>query len=217
MGVVKFAEAWPHRSERRIERASSPFQRPRSGAERAPPAAAKVAAPAALLYPLRVMGCLRVAATGALAVLALAGCASRKPSQDLAGEPSALAAKGPGAAIPLDVREFDVVAGEGGYRGVFLKLSRLPTGVTSHSETAPPRIILDIAGPTGSETAAESYPGGDDLVTQVQLVRQIGVLQVVLELAGDDVPQFEVFPMADWVMVRIREPSNRRPWAHRAS
>ena len=162
------------------------------------------------------MGRLRVATAGALAVLALAGCSSRKASQDLAGEPAAIPASA-GANIPLDVREFDVVSGEGGFTGVFLKLSRLPTGVTHHAESGPPRIVLDIAGPTGSETAPEAYPGGDDLVTQVQLARQAGLLQVVLDIAGDDVPTYEVFPMADWVMVRIKTSTTRKPWAHRAS
>ncbi|MBX3023933.1 hypothetical protein KF840_03385 [bacterium] len=162
------------------------------------------------------MGPFRAAAVGALAVLALAGCASHKASRDLAGEPSALPAA-LGENIPLDVREFDVVSGEGGFRGVFLKLSRLPTGVTHSSEAAPPRIVLNIAGPTGSATAPESYPSGDDLITQVQLARQTGMLQVVLDIAGDDVPEYEVFPMADWVMVRVKPAGARRPWAHRAS
>ena len=176
----------------------------------------QVAAHRALLYPQKVMGRLRAATVAALAAIALAGCASHG-SKDLAGEESAMPAHLPDAAIPLDVREFDIVAGDGGFRGVFLKLSRLPTGVTHHSESAPPRIVLNIAGPTGSETAPESYPGGDDLVTQVQFARQIGVLQVVLDLAGDEVPQYEVLPMADWVLVRIKSSGARRPWAHRAS
>ena len=162
------------------------------------------------------MGRLRVATVGALAALALAGCASRKGSKDLAGEPSAIPANA-GESIPLDVREFDVATGEGGFRGVFLKLSRLPTGVTHHSESSPPRIVLDIAGPTGTETAPETYPGGDELVTQVQLARQPGVLQVVLDLSGDDVPEYQVLPMADWVLVRIKSSGPRKPWAHRAS
>ena len=181
-----------------------------------PADAGEVAAPPALLYRLRVMGRLRAATAGALAALALAGCASHKGSKDLAGEPSAIPASA-GESIPLDVREFDVVTGEGGFRGVFLKLSRLPTGVTHHSESAPPRIVLDIAGPTGSETAPEAYPGGDELVTQVQMARQLGVLQVVLDLSGDAVPEYEVLPMADWVLVRIKPSGTRRPWAHRAS
>ena len=162
------------------------------------------------------MGRLRAVARGALAVLLLAGCSSHKASKDLAGEPSAIPASA-GETIPLDLREFDVVAGEGGFRGVFLKLSRLPTGVTHRSESAPPRIILDIAGPTGTATAPESFPAGDDLVTQVQYARQAGVLQVVLDLAGDEVPEYQVLPMADWVLVRIKTPTARRPWAHRAS
>jgi hypothetical protein len=162
------------------------------------------------------MGRFHLAAVGTLAALAVAGCSSRQASQDLAGEPAAVPAS-VGESIPLDVREFDVVSGEGGFRGVFLKLSRLPTGVTHSSETAPPRIILNIAGPTGAETPPESYPGGDDVVTQVQLARGTGMLQVVLDIAGDAVPEYEVLPMADWVLVRIKPSGTRRPWAHRAS
>lgn len=162
------------------------------------------------------MGRVRAAVAGGLAVLALAGCASKNVSKDLTGEPAAIPAS-IGQDIPLDVREFDVVSGEGGFRGVFVKLSRMPTGVTSASESTPPRIVLNIAGPTEATAAPESYPSGDDLVTQVQLARQTGLLQVVLDIAGDDVPEYEVFPMADWVMVRIKPSGTRRPWAHRAS
>lgn len=162
------------------------------------------------------MGRFRAAVTGALAALALAGCASKNVSKDLAGEPAAIPAA-IGDNIPLDVREFDVVSGEGGFRGVFLKLSRLPTGVTSSSGSAPPRIVLNITGPTDATSAPESYPSGDDLVTQIQLARQTGLLQVVLDIAGDDVPEYDVLPMADWVMVRIKPSGTRRPWAHRAS
>jgi hypothetical protein len=176
----------------------------------------QVAAPAALLYPLKVMVHLRAASLVALAALALAGCASRA-SRDLAGEEAAIPATLPAAAVPLDLREFDIVTADGGWRGVFLKLSRLPSGVTHRSESAPPRIVVDIAGPTGSATAPESFPGGDELVTQIQLARQIGVLQVVLDLAGDAVPDYEVLPMADWVLIRIKPAGARRPWAHRAS
>ena len=177
----------------------------------------------ALRLPRTVRSCIRLGVMGrlhraavlaALAALALAGCASHG-SNELAGEESAL--KLPDATVPLDVREFDIVTGDGGWRGVFLKLSRLPTGVTHRSESAPPRIILDIAGPTGSETAPETYPGGDDLVTQVQFARQLNALQVVLDLAGDEVPTYEVLPMADWVLVRIKPSGSRKPWAHRAS
>ena len=151
----------------------------------------------------------------ALLVVALGGCSSRSTSKDLSGEQSAMPAGVP--AVPLDVREFDVVSGEGGFRGVFLKLSRLPTGVTHRSESGPPRIILDVAGPTGSAAPAESFPAGDEVVTSVQIAREIGVVQVVLDLSGDDVPDYEVLPMADWVLVRIKPSNARKPWAHRAS
>ena len=156
-----------------------------------------------------------VLCAAALLVVALGGCSSRSTSKDLSGEQSAMPAAMP--AVPLDVREFDVVSGEGGFRGVFLKLSRLPTGVTHRSESGPPRIILDVAGPTGSAAPAEAFPAGDEVVTQVQIAREIGVVQVVLDLSGDDVPDYEVLPMADWVLVRIKPSNARKPWAHRAS
>ncbi len=157
----------------------------------------------------------RIGLLTALVALVIAGCSARS-SQDLAGEAAALPNL-PGASIPLDVREFDVVYGEGGFRGVFLKLSRLPTGVTHTTATEPPRIILEIAGPTGSESPPEAFAAGDDLVTQIQLARRLGGVQVVLELAGEQVPEFEVLPMADWVLVRLKPAGPRRPWAHRAS
>jgi hypothetical protein len=31
------------------------------------------------------------------------------------------------------------------------------------------------------------------------------------------VPEYQVLPMADWVLVRIKPSGTRRPWAHRAS
>ena len=120
--------------------------------------------------------------------------------------------------MPLDLREFDVAQADGGYRGVFLKLSRLPSSVVATSQTEPARIIVDIQGPTGTETAEEVFPAGDTLVTHVAVSRQIGWLRVVLDLQSDELPEYAVYPMADWVLVRIK-PANvkPRPWAHRAS
>jgi len=151
------------------------------------------------------------------AVLTLAGCASRQVATDLEGEESVLPASMPGASIPLDVREFEVVPAANGARGVFLKLSRLPSGVTHRSENGPARIILDITGPTGTESPVEIFPANDDLVTHVSLARQMGSLQVVLELRGDHPPAYEVLPMADWILVRLKPAGASRPWSHRAS
>ena len=153
----------------------------------------------------------------ALFLSALVGCSTRSPSKELKGEQSALPASLPNVSVPLDVREFEVVTAEGGYRGVFLKLSRLPSAVTHRSESDPARIVLSIAGPTGTESAAESFPSGDTVVTAMQLSRRAGELQVVLDLAAQEPPDYEVLPMADWVLVRIKPSSTKRPWAHRAS
>lgn len=157
---------------------------------------------------------------GLVAAVLAGGCSTKRAAVDELGAkdaplPDTLAAY----SVPLDLREFDVVEAEGGQRGVFLKLSRLPTGVTATSQSDPPRIIVDIQGPTGTESPEEVFPGGDTLVTHVGVSRTAGWLRVILDLQGDGTPQFAVFPMADWVMVRIKSPTPgpRHPWAHRAS
>ncbi|MEO8603556.1 MAG: AMIN domain-containing protein [bacterium] len=152
-----------------------------------------------------------------VALAILASCASRKPAADLNGEESVLPTSLPGMSIPLDVREFEVVPAENGARGVFIKLSRLPSGVTHRLESGPTRIVLDIAGPTGTESAEEVFPANDSLVTHIHLARQMGSLQIVLDLDTAEAPTYDVLPMADWVMVRIKPAGAPRPWTHRAS
>lgn len=154
-----------------------------------------------------------------LAGLLAGGCVARRPSADLGADAheSVLPASLPGANIPLDLREFEVVDAEGGYRGVFLKLSRLPTAVTHASADDPPRIELDIRGPTGAESPEEVFPAGDTLVTRMRVSRETGLLRVVIDLQGDVVPEYAVFPMADWIMVRLKTSGKPVPWAHRAS
>jgi AMIN domain len=166
------------------------------------------------------MRCARALLQGGLvAVVLAAGCSSRRAHTDELGAkeshmPESLA----NYSVPLDLREFEVDTAEGGYRGVFLKLSRLPSGVSSTSQSDPPRIIIDIQGPTDTETAEEVFPGGDTLVTHIGVSRHIGGLRVVLDLQSDEAPEYGVFPMADWVVVRIKPTGIRpRPWAHRAS
>jgi len=104
--------------------------------------------------------------------------------------------------VPLDLRDYHVV-NAAGRRGVFLKLSRIPDAVEDHGESGPPRIVIDIKGPTGTETPEEEFPGQDTLVSRVHVARHFGVLRVVLDLQGDDMPPYTVHQMADWVMIRI--------------
>ncbi|MGH3641858.1 MAG: AMIN domain-containing protein [Mycobacterium sp.] len=154
---------------------------------------------------------------GALALAVLAGgCVTRKPADELGAEDPAVSASLSAIDVPLDLREFEVVSAEGGFRGVFLKLSRLPTAVTHSSYNNPARIVLDIQGPTGTESGEEVFPGGDSLVSTVQVTRQLGSLRVVLDLQADSPPDYAVFPMADWVMIRLMPVDPKvRPWAHR--
>lgn len=152
------------------------------------------------------------------AVVLLGGCASKQAPDELGAKDTPLLTGLDDYSAPLDLREFDVAEAEGGYRGVFLKLSRLPTNVVSTSQSDPPRIILDIEGPTGAESPEEVFPASDALVTHVAVSRHVGWLRVVLDLQGNEMPEFSVYPMADWVVVRIKPLNPRqRPWAHRAS
>ena len=151
----------------------------------------------------------------AVAVL-MAGCGLRRGSKDeLGAKESALPTSIQAYSEPLDLRQFEVDSTDGGARGVFLKLSRIPSGaVTSSSQSSPARIIVDIQGPTGAESPEEVFPGGDSLVTHIGVSRQEGNLRIVLDLEADQPPEYAVYPMADWVLVRIK-PLNPRtqPWA----
>ena len=153
---------------------------------------------------------------GLIIAVVAAGCSmGRSRKDDLGPKPMTVPSSIPGYSEPLDLREFNVDSTDGGARGVFLKLSRLPTGVSSTTESSPARIILNIQGPTGTESPQEVFPGGDSLVTHVEVSRTLGYLQVVLELDADDPPEYTVLPMADWVLVRIKPIApHTRPWAH---
>lgn len=144
------------------------------------------------------------------------GCGPRRGSKDELGAKESVLPTNYSA--PLELRQFEVDSTDGGARGVFLKLSRLPSGVSSSSESSPARIVVDIQGPTGTETPEEVFPGGDSLVTHISVSRQMGNLRVVLDLAVDDPPEYAVYPMADWVLVRIKSINpHTHPWAHGAS
>jgi hypothetical protein len=130
-------------------------------------------------------------------VLLLAGCAKRAPLATPEEE-------NPFAQLsaPLEVRDFDVASADG-YRGLFLKLSRLPDAVASHAEEDPTRLILEISGPTGGESAEQTFPGGDTLVSRVRISSTYGMLRVAIDLLADELPDYSVHTMADWVLVRF--------------
>jgi hypothetical protein len=155
----------------------------------------------------------------ALAAAAVAGgCSTKHVRKDeLGAKEAALGQDIPGYAVPLELQAFNVDSTEGGYRGVFLRLSRVPTSVVSSVQSSPARIIVDMQGPTGTESAEEVFPGGDSLITHVGVSRSYGWLRVVLDLDTDQMPEYAVFPMADWVMVRIKPSEGKQlPWAHRS-
>lgn len=140
----------------------------------------------------------------ACAVMFVSSCAKRDP---LAPQKSGglLEESLPGVSIPLEIREYDVL-NESGYRGIFLKLSRLPDSIEHNSDNDPARIVLEIRGPTGGELPEQAFPGGDTLISRVRVASRPGVLWISLDLQGEDVPPYSVHSMADWVMVRVAAP-----------
>jgi hypothetical protein len=130
-------------------------------------------------------------------VLLSAGCASRgKGPEPL---PASTFSE---LSVPLDLVEFNVV-GTQSIRGLILKLSRLPDGLAYHAEENPPRIIIDISGPTGEESPEQAFPGNDSLVTRLTVSRTYGVLRVAIDLYSEGLPEYTVHQMADYVMVRL--------------
>jgi len=130
----------------------------------------------------------------------LPACASRAPFG--VGDDSDFERSLNALSVPLDLQDYRVVSADG-HRGVFLKLSRLPDALSDRTAKDPPRVILELKGPTGTEVPEQEFPGGDTLVSRVKVTRAFGVLQVTLELQGHDVPPYSVYRMADWVMVRL--------------
>lgn len=135
----------------------------------------------------------------------VAGCAKRDPLAKADKSSGLLEESLPGISIPLEVSDYDVL-NESGYRGVFLKLSRLPDSVQSSSDSDPARIVLEIKGPTAGEGPEEAFPGGDSLISRVRVAPRPGVLWVSLDLVGQSVPEYTVHSMADWIMVRVVDP-----------
>jgi hypothetical protein len=150
-----------------------------------------------------MLGKFAVSSLICVAALAAGGCSQRLPLEEASTTPdfSHLAS-------PLDLRQFEVVASAGGYRGVFLRLSRFPERITTTDSSDPGRIILDIAGPTGEESPEESFPGGDTVVSQVRVTRYTGLLRITLDLSLPDPPEYSVHRMADWIMIRMKSPQS---------
>lgn len=109
-----------------------------------------------------------------------------------------------GLALPLDVREVQLARADGN-RGVFLRLSRLPEGIHHRAMGDPARLVLEIKGPTGTQ-GEEDLPGTDDLVSRLRVQRDFGVLRVLVDLRGEEVPEYSVHAMADWIMIRFKSP-----------
>ncbi len=132
---------------------------------------------AALVLPLLVLGCSE---------------RMRAPTASPSGEEA-----------PVALRNFEVTAVDG-HRAVLLRLSRLPTLVRQSSSSRPARITVQAWGPPGDADLPERVlPQNDPGIANVRVYRKSGALTVVIELKGEEPPDYTVHEMADWIMIRF--------------
>lgn len=155
-------------------------------------------------YLVKMMQLCWRALSGVLFLMLLASCSSHARIEDGTEANASLGLEK--LSVPLDLQEVEI--GEGrGYRGIFLKLTRLPDSVSYSSASDPARIILEIKGPTGTHSPEERIPSGDEFASGVRVSRDLGLLRVVVDLQADDPPVYSVHNMADWIMIRLGPPS----------
>jgi hypothetical protein len=146
----------------------------------------------------------RVARRSSAAVAALvsllvaAGCGSK------------LAAPAPtpsGDQAPVGLRNLEIATVDG-HRAVLLRLSRAPSQVRHSSSSKPAQIVVQVWGPVGEDLPERSIPQFDPQVSEVRVSRKDGGLRVVLELLGDNPPEYSLHEMADWIMIRFASPQS---------
>lgn len=157
-----------------------------------------------------------------LCVTALAGCAQRvitseepvssagSPAQ--AGEPgqlteTALPQTAAVTAAAMDIREIKLIE-DNGQHGLFVKLSRMPDGVTHYVLKQPSRLVIEVAGAAGGgETSVQKYPVQDPVIHEIRVARHEGKIRLTLELRGDSVPAPSVDNLNDTVIAFLGEPT----------
>jgi hypothetical protein len=108
-----------------------------------------------------------------------------------------------GDQAPVALRNFEVTAVDG-HRAVLLRLSRPPTLLRQSSSNRPARITVQAWGPPGdSDLPERTLPQTDPQIVDVRVSRSSGALTVVIELKAEEVPEFSVHEMADWIMIRF--------------
>jgi hypothetical protein len=110
-----------------------------------------------------------------------------------------------GDQAPVGLRNLQMATADG-HRAVLLRLSRVPTLVRHSSAGRPARIMVQAWGPLGDDLPEKALAEQDPQITQVRVSRSSGALSIILDLQGDNPPQYTVHQMADWIMVRFTTP-----------
>lgn len=104
---------------------------------------------------------------------------------------------------PLDVTEIEATASNN-VHAIFLRLSRFPDRIEHEAKGDPPRIELRLVGPASDGDAPEkTLVPSSAVVRSVRVSRKDGILRVLLELGGNELPEYTIHEMADWLMVRM--------------
>lgn len=91
-------------------------------------------------------------------------------------------------ASSLNLREIQLT-GEGQETRVSIQFSRPPNGIKSFALASPPRIVIDVKGPTRGLPSV-SYPAQDEIITQVRVGYHKQSIRFVLDLRVEAIPTF---------------------------
>ncbi|MBI4517129.1 MAG: type IV pilus secretin PilQ [Deltaproteobacteria bacterium] len=109
------------------------------------------------------------------------------------------------APAAVTVREIKVIE-DNGQRGVFVKLSGPPAGLSHFVLENPSRIVVDVAGAGASAPSAKRFAVSDAVIAQVRLAQHDASLRLTIELRGKSIPAYTVNDLNDTVIAFLGEP-----------
>jgi type IV pilus assembly protein PilQ len=111
------------------------------------------------------------------------------------------------AAAPTDIREIKLIE-DNGQHGLFVKLSRVPDGVTHYALSQPSRLVIEMGGAAAvGETGVQKYPVQDSVIHEIRVARHAGKIRLTVELRGDTMPTPSVDSLNDTVIAFLGEPT----------
>src|SRR5262245_29332126 len=79
-----------------------------------------------------------------------------------------------------------------GQRSVLFRFSRPPEGVDYFPLRGPSRLVIDVKGPIESLAKIQNYKASDSIVTAVRVGSYQGRMRLVIDLKGNEAPQYSI-------------------------